>query len=71
MIQDRGFIRMTFDALVERKTTIQDYSWLSMVAEIGGYVGLLLGVSVVDLASLVIEPIVHALKDGARIFAKR
>ena len=32
------------------KRSVLDYTWLSMVAEIGGYVGLLLGVSLVDLA---------------------
>jgi hypothetical protein len=34
------------------KTRILAYTWLSMVAEIGGYVGLLLGAAVVDIAFL-------------------
>ena len=32
------------------KSSVLDYTWLSMVAEFGGYVGLLLGVAVIDLA---------------------
>ena len=36
-------------AIVVRRSVL-DYTWLSMVAEIGGYVGLLLGVAVVDIA---------------------
>ena len=35
------------------KKTVLDYTWLSMVAEIGGYTGLLLGVSVVNFTYLV------------------
>ena len=34
------------------KTTVEDYTWVSMVAEIGGYVGLLLGVAVLDCIHL-------------------
>ena len=44
---------MTFDALVTVKRTTLEYPWLAMVAEIGGYVGLLLGVAVVDCVSLI------------------
>ena len=29
-------------------TIAEDYTWVSMVAEIGGYVGLFLGVAVLD-----------------------
>ena len=32
------------------RRNVLDYTWLSMVAEFGGYVGLLLGVAVVDVA---------------------
>ena len=35
--------------IVVRRSAL-DYTWLSMVAEIGGYVGLLLGISLVDIA---------------------
>ena len=41
---------MYFGRSVLVKKSILDYTWLSMVAEIGGYVGLLLGISLVDIA---------------------
>ncbi len=50
--QNIGFLRIYFDSGVVVKTTILDYTWLSMLAEVGGYVGLFLGVAVVDLAPL-------------------
>ncbi len=38
---------------VKMKKTVLDYTWVSMLAEIGGYTGLLLGVSVVNVTSYV------------------
>ena len=35
------------------QTIAEDYTWVSMVAEIGGYVGLLLGVAVLDCVHLI------------------
>jgi hypothetical protein len=35
------------------KKTVYDYTFLSLIAEIGGYTGLLLGVSCVNLTSLI------------------
>ena len=43
-----GRIRLYFPARVVVKTSVEDYTWISMIAEIGGYVGLFLGVAVVD-----------------------
>ena len=43
-----GRIRLYFPARVVIKTSVEDYTWISMIAEIGGYVGLFLGVAVVD-----------------------
>ena len=31
------------------KTSVEEYTWVTMVAEVGGYVGLFLGVAVVDM----------------------
>ena len=45
-----GYVRMYFGAKVVVKRSVLDYTWLSAVAEIGGYAGLLLGVAVVDVA---------------------
>ena len=46
-------VKMYLRSTVKSKKTVLDYTWLSMVAEIGGYTGLLLGVSVVNITSLV------------------
>lgn len=47
--QDVGVLRMYFDmrAVILRAT--EDYSWQSMIGEIGGYAALLLGTAVIDL----------------------
>ena len=39
--------------MITVKTVGLSYTWVSMLAEIGGYVGLLLGASVLDLAGIV------------------
>lgn len=48
-----SFLRLYFKTMVKTKKTLLDYTWLSMIAEIGGYTGLLLGVSVVNVTGLV------------------
>ena len=48
--EERGYVRMYFGVRIVVKRSVLDYSWLSAVAELGGYVGLLLGVAVVDIA---------------------
>ena len=44
-----AFIKMYIKSTIKVKKTVLDYTWISMVAEIGGYTGLLLGVSVVNI----------------------
>ena len=48
-----AFIRMYTKSTVRIKKTVPDYTWLSMLAEIGGYTGLLLGISVVNLTGVI------------------
>ena len=48
-----AFIRMYTKSTVRVKKTVLDYTWLSMLAEIGGYTGLLLGISVVNLTGVI------------------
>ena len=50
---DMAFIRMYTKSTVRVKKTVLDYTWLSMLAEIGGYTGLLLGISVVNLTRVI------------------
>ena len=51
-LQDKesGTVRMYFGVRIVVKRSVLDYTWLSAVAEFGGYVGLLLGIAVVDIA---------------------
>ena len=51
--EDTAYIKMYFKSTIKVKRTVLDYTWLSMLAEIGGYTGLLLGVSVVNVTALV------------------
>lgn len=48
-----AYIKMYIKSTVKYKKTMLDYTWLSMLAEIGGYTGLLLGVSVVNVTGVV------------------
>ena len=48
--EEMGYVRMYFGVRVVVKRSVLDYTWLSAVAELGGYVGLLLGIAVVDIA---------------------
>ena len=47
--QNWGHIKIYLKSTVKIKRTVLDYTFLSLVAEVGGYVGLLLGISVVKL----------------------
>jgi hypothetical protein len=44
---------MYLSSRVKVNTSVRDYTWLTMVAEIGGYVGLFLGLAVVDVAAVI------------------
>jgi len=48
-----GEIKVYLKTMIKRKRTILDYTFRSMVAEIGGYTGLLLGVSIINVTSLI------------------
>ena len=49
MFQNAGKLRLVFDmSMAVRRATV-DYTWSSMEAEIGGWLGLLLGVAVADI----------------------
>ena len=51
--QGGGIVRLYFYMSVIQKTITEDYTLLSTVGEIGGYVGLLLGVAVVDFIYII------------------
>ena len=47
--QEVGVLRMYFDTRAVILRATEDYSWQSMIGEIGGYASLLLGTAVIDL----------------------
>ena len=44
-----AYVKLYFSSTVKRKKIVYDYELLTMVSEVGGYSGLLLGISCVDL----------------------
>ena len=48
----KSFLRIYLKSNIEFKQTIYDYTLLSLLAEIGGYTGLLLGISVANITTV-------------------
>ncbi len=48
-----GYLKVYMKSTTKVKRSVLDYSWVSMVADIGGYVGLLLGISLVHVNSVI------------------
>ena len=46
-------MRLYFEKTIVRYTIAEDYTALSMIGEMGGYVGLLLGVAAVDVIQVI------------------
>ena len=51
--ENEAYIKIYLKSTVKSREFVHDYTFLSMLAEIGGYTGLLLGVSLVHLTSLI------------------
>ena len=51
MIFLQAYMKLYVKSTVKMKKTVLDYTWVSMLAEIGGYTGLLLGISVVNVTN--------------------
>ena len=51
--QSQGLIEIAFPSQVKVITTYPTYTFLSLIAEVGGYVGLFLGVSILDLKRII------------------
>lgn len=51
--QDTFKVKIYLKTTTKVKKTVPDYPVLTMIAEIGGYTGLLLGISIVNLTSLI------------------
>ena len=48
--QHEAYIKIYLKTSVKVKNTVLDYEFLSLIGEIGGYTGLLLGISLVDIS---------------------
>jgi hypothetical protein len=51
-MNNEGLVRMYYNSDIQIQQSIMAYSVLSLLAEVGGYVGLLLGVSFLDIAKI-------------------
>ena len=49
----KSFIRIYMKSYINVQKSVQDFTFLSLLAEIGGYTGLLLGVSMANLTIIV------------------
>jgi hypothetical protein len=49
---DKSYMKIYLKSSVKFQQTIYDYTLLSLLAEVGGYMGLLLGVSLADITIL-------------------
>ena len=50
---EKSFLRIYFKSNIKFQQTIYDYTLLSLLAEIGGYTGLLLGISVANITTVI------------------
>ena len=48
------------------KLTVIDYDWVAMIADIGGYTGLLLGMSAIHLSRFVFKSILKVVNTPRR-----
>ena len=52
-LKDKTTIRIYMKSKIKFKKTVYDYELLTLLAEMGGYSGILFGISIVNLTSLV------------------
>lgn len=48
-LRDKAFVLLYFKTDIKVKRTVYDYDFLTLVAEMGGYIGLLIGMSLTEL----------------------
>ena len=63
---NEAYIKLYTKSTAKVKKMVYDYTVLSLIAEIGGYTGLLLGVSVLNLTS-VVNSVSYKLLDKAML----
>ena len=60
--ENEAYIKIYLKSSVKSREFVHDYTFLSMLAEIGSYTGLLLGVSLVHITSLIDRIFVRLMK---------
>ena len=60
--ENEAYIKIYLKSSVKSREFVPDYTFLSMLAEIGSYTGLLLGVSLVHITSLIDRIFVRLMK---------
>ena len=61
--ENEAYIKIYLKSSVKSREFVHDYTFLSMLAEIGSYTGLLLGVSLVHITSLIDRIFVRLMKE--------
>ena len=51
--ENETYVKFYMKGQIQVKTSILSYTKVSFLAEVGGYIGMLLGVSLMDFASLI------------------
>ena len=69
--QDRAYLQIYLQSTTNINLTVLDYDVVSLVADIGGYSGLLLGVSVIHLSKLLFKSIVKVVNVPGKKRKKR
>ena len=64
--KDRAYLKIYLQSMTTIMLTVMDYDGVAMVADIGGYTGLLLGMSAIHLSRFLFKSILKALKAPRR-----
>ena len=60
-VKNRAYLKIYLQSTTKINFTVLDYDEISLVADIGGYCGLLLGVSVIHLSKLVFKSVIKVV----------
>ena len=65
--KDKAYIKIYLQSMTTIKVTVMDYDVAAMVADIGGYTGLLLGMSAIHLSRFVFKSIFKVINAPRKI----
>ena len=70
----KAYLKIYLQSMTTVKVTVMDYDWVAMIADIGGYTSLLLGMSAINLSRFVFKSIFKVINNPRRkneLVAKR